>query len=90
MTDAQTFQLLIGRLDGQDEKLDEILSEVKRTNGRVTVLERDKAIREDRAERQVRSSDKRRGLLADVLAGVGTLALVASAVVGLLNVAGLA
>ena len=38
------FSRLMNRLDSQDETLKQILAEVKRTNGRVTRLETDKAV----------------------------------------------
>ncbi len=42
-TDAM-FSRLMARLDGQDKTLEEILREVRRTNGRVTRLETARAV----------------------------------------------
>ncbi len=42
-TDAM-FSRLMARLDGQDKTLEEILREVRRTNGRVTKLETAKEV----------------------------------------------
>lgn len=55
--DPEDVRVVVARLESMSEKLEEIHSEVKRTNGRVTTLERAQAIGDALSRRRVDGRD---------------------------------
>jgi hypothetical protein len=71
MEDADTA-VIIERLDQHDKKLDEVLVQVKKTNGRVTALEMTRAVDEALSKRsETDSATWRTGAIAMACVIVG-------------------
>ena len=66
--DPESVQVVVARLEGVHEKLDEIYVEVKRTNGRVTLLEQQAAVNKALETRHMDGRDWTLRLLLGVIA----------------------
>lgn len=66
--DPEDVRVVVARLENMTAKLDEIHAEVKKTNGRVTVLERAQAIEDALNRRRTDSKDWTLRLLLAVVA----------------------